>query len=47
MQSHPEHSDDPQPPSSKSRVLIGLGFAAILVIMVALHLTGVVGASSH
>jgi hypothetical protein len=46
MHSHPEHSDDPQPRSSKSRVLIGIGVTAILVILAALHLTGLVEAGS-
>lgn len=45
MQTHPEHNDDPQPRSSRKGALIGLGVAAILVILVVLHLTGVAAGS--
>lgn len=46
MQPHPDHTDEP-PPSKKTRLLIGTSVVAVLVILVALHLTGVIGAGMH
>lgn len=42
---HPEHTDEPRPSLDKSRLLIGAGVLALL--LVALHLTGVIGPGSH
>ena len=47
MHDHPEHTDEPQPPSNKGRLLIGAGIVAVLIVLVALHLTGVIGPGSH
>lgn len=47
MQPHPEQSEDPQPRSSRRAVLIGAGIAAILLLIVLLHVTGVVGPASR
>lgn len=46
MHPHPEQSEDPQPRSSRRAILVGTGIAAILVLIVVLHLTGVVGPAS-
>ena len=34
-------------PSRRNRVLVAVVIAALVVVMVVLHLTGVVGAGSH
>lgn len=43
MHPHPEQSENPQPRSSRRAVLVVVGIAAILLLIVVLHLTGVVG----
>lgn len=47
MHNHPEHLDEPAPRTTRTAVLIGVGIFAVLVILVALHLTGVVGPGAH
>lgn len=47
MQHHPEHTDVPPPPSRKTRLLIGALAVIVLGVLLALHLTGVIGAGMH
>jgi hypothetical protein len=42
----PSHND-PSVPPRRTRVLLTLGIAALVVAFVVLHLTGVLGAGSH
>lgn len=44
LPAHPEHDDNVDPATPRrSRVLIGVGIALIVVLVVVLHLTGVIG----
>lgn len=43
MDHHPEHLDKPEPIRRRRPLLAGLAILAVLVIVIALHLTGVVG----
>lgn len=43
MQNHAEHQDEPRPRSNRRAMLIGITIAALLAVVVALHLSGTVG----
>ena len=47
MQQHPEHDDGPAPRSRTKALITGLAIAAVVIIVIALHLTGVVGPGVH
>lgn len=47
MQSHPEHTDEPQPDHGKGGLWVGIAITAVVVIIIVLHLTGVVGPGSQ
>jgi hypothetical protein len=47
MPSLSEHDNDPQPERRNRSLLVPVIIAAVVVIFVLLHLTGVVGAGSH
>jgi hypothetical protein len=47
MPNHPDHLNEPEPGRGGGRLLAGFAILAVLVLVIALHLTGVVGARSH
>ncbi len=42
-----QHDDDPQPGRGKRSLVLPAAIAALVILMVVLHLTGVVGSGSH
>jgi hypothetical protein len=47
MPSLSEHDNDPQPDRRKRGFLVPVLIAAVVVVFVILHLTGVIGPGSH
>ena len=47
MPSLSEHDDDPQPDRGNRRLLVPIIVMVLVIIFLALHLTGVLGPGSH